>query len=73
MTPNTNHKGVEILSDLTKYNKLDNKIVIKFSLNGTEYSNGTLIPVGASEKAHMDEFKKLLKWAKTVIDENIKS
>lgn len=68
-----NYKGVELFSDLIKYNKQDNKIVIKFTLNETEYSNGTLIPVGASEKSHTDEFKKLLKWAKTVIDENIKS
>jgi len=64
------YKGVEIFSDRIKHNKQDNKIVIKFTLNGTDYVNGTLVPVNASEEHQSQEFEKLLEWAKTIINDH---
>lgn len=73
-TKTTNeYKGIELLSDLIKHNAKDNKMVIQFNLNDTTYKNATLVPVGASEEQHNRVFEALMEWAKTTINENIKS
>lgn len=67
----TKHKGIDLKVRFQEHDKKQKKLMIVFVLKGTKYSNGELVDLNATpeqiEKAH----KKLVKWAKTVINENV--
>jgi hypothetical protein len=71
MKAETKYKDILLKFRLKEHTKEDHKMIMHFTLNETRYENGTLLPVNASEERHNREYKKLVKWAKTVIDENL--
>lgn len=71
MEAETKYKEILLKVRLKEHTKEEHKMVLHFVLNGTRYENAKLLPVDASEEDHKKEYKKLVKWAKTVIDENL--
>lgn len=68
----TKHKGIVIETERLEHNKKkgEHKLTVAFALNGSKYSNKTIIPADISEKDERAEITKLIAWAKTIINEN---
>ena len=71
MKVNTTFKDVSIQTYQQEHDKHSSKLMVKFVLNSTEYKNGAIISNNATDEHIEGEHKKLIKWSKTIIKENI--
>lgn len=71
MKPQSTYKGVEIKTYVKEHDKYNDKMIVEFSIKGTEYNNGTVISKRSDEKELEQVHKKLIVWAQTVIKENV--
>lgn len=71
MKPETTYKGVVIKTYVKEHDKYNDKMVVEFSVKGTEYNNGTIISKRSDEQELEQVHKKLIVWAQTVIKENV--